>query len=116
MILVAGEDFGCGPPREHAVRSLRDAGMAAVVARSFAGAFVRDALHDGFVAVECPDAVARVAGGDVLEVDLKDSVVRNLSRGEVYPFAPLAPFALELLEAGGLLPYVLRQTTGGSSA
>jgi hypothetical protein len=45
-----------------------------------------------------------------------DAAVKNLTKGECYRFAPLTPFAMEVLEAGGLLPYVLRQTTGASSA
>ncbi len=115
-ILVAGEDFGCGSGREHAVWALRGAGIAAVVARSFSRLFFRNALNNGFIVVECPEAVERAAGGDLLEVDLQDAAVKNLTKGETYPFVPLTPFAMEILEAGGLLPYVLRQTMGASSA
>ena len=93
-IVVAGEDFGCGPSREQAIWALRGAHVAAVVARSFGRIFFRDALN---------------------EVDLKEGLVRNLTKGEHYAFAPFTPFALEILEAGGLLPYVMRQTTGASS-
>ncbi|HEU4402128.1 MAG TPA: 3-isopropylmalate dehydratase, partial [Candidatus Polarisedimenticolia bacterium] len=115
-IVVAGEEFGCGSAREHAVWALRGAKVAAVVAKSFAGTFFRNALNNGFLAIECAAAVERTESGDLLEIDLKDGVVRNLTRGESHTFVPLTPFALEILEAGGLLPYVLRQTTGASSA
>lgn len=115
-IVVGGGDFGCGTPREQAVWALRGARIGAVVARSFAHLFFRDAVNNGFVVVECPEAVDRTADGDLLEVDLQDSLVRNLTRGETYRFVPYTPFAMEVLEAGGLLPYVLRQTTGASSA
>jgi len=115
-ILIAGEDFGCGSGREHAVWALRGAGIAAVVAASFSRLFFRNALNNGFIVVECPGAVERAAVGDLLEVDLQDAAVKNLTKGESYPFVPLTPFAMEILEAGGLLPYVLRQTTGASSA
>jgi 3-isopropylmalate/(R)-2-methylmalate dehydratase small subunit len=115
-VVVAGEDFGCGPPREQAVWALRGARLGAVVAKSFARSFFRDALNNGFVVVECREAVDRAQAGDLMEIDLQDSVVRNLTRGETYKFVPYTPFAMEVLEAGGLLPYVLRQTTGGSSA
>jgi len=115
-ILVAGEDFGGGSPREHAVWALRGAGVAAVVARSFSRLFFRNALNNGFLVVECPAAVERAVSGDLLEVDLQEILVKNLTKGESYKFVPLTPFAMEILEAGGLLPYVLRQTTGASSA
>ena len=115
-IIVAGEDFGCGSSREHAIWALRGAKVAAVIAKSFARIFFRNALNNGFLVIECAQAVDRAETGDLLEVDLKDGVVRNLTKGEEYGFVPFTPFAMEILEAGGLLPYVLRQTTGASSA
>jgi 3-isopropylmalate/(R)-2-methylmalate dehydratase small subunit len=115
-IVIAGEDFGCGAAREQAIWALRGARVAAVIARSFARPFFSNALNNGFLVLECSRAVERTETGDLIEVDLKDGVVRNLSRGESYPFVPFTPFAMEILEAGGLLPYVLRQTTGASSA
>jgi 3-isopropylmalate/(R)-2-methylmalate dehydratase small subunit len=115
-ILVAGEDFGCGPAREHAVWALRDAGIAAVVARSFSRVFFRNALNNGFLVLECPAAIERTTEGDLLEIDLQEGIVKNLTTGEAFKFAPFTPFAMEVLEAGGLLPYVLRQTSGASSA
>ncbi len=115
-ILVAGDDFGCGSAREHAVWALRGAGIVAVVARSLSRVFFRNALNNGFPVVECAEAVGRTATGDLLEVDLQGGVVRNLTSGETFRYVPFTPFALEVLEAGGLLPYVLRQTTGASSA
>jgi len=115
-IVVAGEDFGCGASREQAIWALRGAKVAAVVARSFARVFFRDALNNGFMVVECAAAVDRTETGDLLEVDLKEGVVRNLTKAESFAFVPFTPFAMEILEAGGLLPYVMRQTTGASSA
>jgi 3-isopropylmalate/(R)-2-methylmalate dehydratase small subunit len=115
-IIVAGEDFGCGTAREHAIWALQGARVAAVVARSFARPFFRNALNNGFLALESAQAVERARTGDLLEIDLKDGVVRNLTREETYTFVPFTPFAMEILEAGGLLPYVMRQTSGASSA
>ena len=115
-ILLAGEDFGRGSSREHAVWALRGAGIVAVVARSFSRVFYRNALNNGFLVVECGEAVGRTVTGDLVEVNLKDGVVRNLTKGETFKYVPFTPFAMEVLEAGGLLPYVLRQTTGASSA
>ena len=115
-ILLAGEDFGRGSSREHAVWALRGAGIVAVVARSFSRVFYRNALNNGFLVVECGEAVGRTVTGDLVEVNLKDGVVRNLTKGETFKYVLFTPFAMEVLEAGGLLPYVLRQTTGASSA
>ena len=115
-IVVAGVEFGSGPAREQAIWALRGARVAAVVARSFARVFFRDALNNGFLVIECPRAVDSAETGDLLEIDLKNGLVRNLTRGENFTFAPFTPFAMEILEAGGLLPYVMRQTTGASSA
>jgi 3-isopropylmalate/(R)-2-methylmalate dehydratase small subunit len=115
-IVVAGEDFGCGAPREQAIWALRGARIAAVVAKSFSRIFFRNALNNGFLVIECAAAVEQTETGDLLEIDLKDGVVRNLTKGESHHFVPFTPFAMEILEAGGLLPYVLRQTTGASSA
>ena len=115
-ILVAGEDFGRGSAREDAVWALRGAGIAAVVARSFSRVFFRNALNNGFPVLECPAAVERTNEGDLLEIELQEGIVKNLTTGETFKFVPFTPFAMEVLEAGGLLPYVLRQTSGASSA
>ncbi len=115
-IVVAGAEFGSGPPREPAIWALRGAKVAAVVARSFARSFFRDALNNGFLVIECPKAADSAQPGDLLEIDLKEGLVRNITRGENFTFAPFTPFAMEILEAGGLLPYVMRQTSGASSA
>jgi 3-isopropylmalate/(R)-2-methylmalate dehydratase small subunit len=107
--LIASDDFGCGSSREHAVWALRGAGVAAVIARSYARIFFRNAINNGFLAIECADAVESVRAGDELELDLNKGVIRNLTQKVGYRFVPLTDFAQQLLEAGGLLPYVLRK-------
>ena len=104
--LVAGENFGCGSSREHAVWALRGAGVGAVLAESFARIFFRNAVNTGFPAVECKGISRRVQDGDELEVDLEGGVVRDLSRGEEYRFVPFPEIALEIMGAGGLLEYI----------
>jgi len=69
--IVAGEDFGCGSSREHALWALRGAGVQAVIAGSFARIFYRNCINNGFLAVECPEATQKVRTGDHLSIDLK---------------------------------------------
>jgi 3-isopropylmalate/(R)-2-methylmalate dehydratase small subunit len=104
--VIAGDDFGCGSSREHAVWALRGAGIRAVIANSFARIFFRNAINNGFLAIECPGAVESVQTGDELELDLAAGLLRNLTRGTEATFVPLSDFARELITAGGLLLYI----------
>jgi 3-isopropylmalate dehydratase small subunit len=102
-ILVAGANFGCGSSREQAAAALKYAGVGAVIAQSFARIFFRNAINLGLPAV-----VARVEcrAGDELEIDLAAGAIRNLTTGAAAKAAPLDPRAVELLQAGGLIPYL----------
>ena len=106
--VVAGQNFGCGSSREHAPLALRGAGVAAVIAVSFARIFFRNAINIGLPIMECPQADA-IRTGDELEVDPGSGLIRNLTRGEEYRATPLPPFLREIIEAGGLVPYVRRE-------
>ena len=101
--IVAGSDFGCGSSREHAVWTLRGAGVAGVIAGSFARIFYRNAVNNGFPVVECPGIADEVSEGDVLDVDLTGGLIRNVTSGKEFRFTPLPDFALKIREAGGLL-------------
>lgn len=101
--IVAGEDFGCGSSREHAVWAIRGAKVAAVIAGSFARIFYRNAINCGFLVVELPGIAEKVRDQDELEVDAKNGIITNHTQGVKYEFAPLPQFALEMIEAGGLL-------------
>jgi 3-isopropylmalate dehydratase small subunit len=108
-LIVAGRNFGCGSSREHAPLALKAAGVACVIAASFARIFYRNALNIGLPTVECPEAAAAVQAGDEVEVDLQAGVVRDLTSGGQWSFAPLTGIARELLDAGGLVPLVRRK-------
>jgi len=108
-IIVAGEDFGCGSSREHAVWALRGAGVRAVIADTFARIFYRNCINNGFLAVECRNVSEKIQTGDELEIDVKDGVIRNLTQNEEYTFLPIPEFAQEIIEAGGLLNYIARK-------
>ncbi len=107
--VVAAKNFGCGSSREQAAAALKFAGAGAVIAGSFARIFFRNAINLGLPAVVAPDAAAQCAAGDELEIDLASGQIRNLTRGAVISAAPLDPRAVELISAGGLIPYLTRK-------
>ena len=101
--IVAGDDFGCGSSREHAVWAIRGVKVAAVLAGSFARIFYRNAINCGFLVVELRGIAEKIADGDELEIDAKNGIIKNLSKDQSYQFTPLPDFALEIIDAGGLL-------------
>ena len=102
-IIVAGEDFGCGSSREHAVWAIRAAGVRSVIAKSFARIFFRNAINNGFYVIESPDAIKKTNDGDELDIDFKTGLIKNETAGIDIKFAPLPDFALEIIEADGLI-------------
>ena len=102
-IIVAGGDFGCGSSREHAVWAIRGAGVQTVIAKSFARIFYRNTINNGFYVIECSHAVDGITDGDELEIDYKKGTIKVINKGVSYSFLPLPGFALEIIEAGGLI-------------
>jgi 3-isopropylmalate/(R)-2-methylmalate dehydratase small subunit len=111
-VVVAGRNFGCGSAREQASTCLIGAGIGAVVARSFSRVFFRNAINTGLVAVECPDAVDAIEDGGEVVVDYTAGTVTVGS--ETFTFAPYPPGLRVILEAGGLIPYLMRQSEAGN--
>jgi 3-isopropylmalate/(R)-2-methylmalate dehydratase small subunit len=111
--LVGGKNFGCGSSREQATAAIRYSGVGAVIAASFARIFYRNSLNLGLPLVVSPAASRSIQEGDEVEIALEEGVIRNLTRGEVYPAAPLDPKAVELLDAGGLIPYLKKKYASG---
>lgn len=103
--VVAGKNFGCGSSREQAPLVLMHLGVSAVIAKSFARIFYRNALNIGLPAVECEQA-DRISEGNLLEVELAKGVVRNISKGESYAVKPFPPQLRVILSEGGLVSYV----------
>jgi len=103
--IVAGRNFGCGSSREQAPLVLKHLGIAAVIARSFARIFYRNAVNIGLPVVECEDA-EEIQQGDLLEVDLQRGYVKNVAQSRVYKVRPLPPELWEILSEGGLVNYV----------
>jgi 3-isopropylmalate/(R)-2-methylmalate dehydratase small subunit len=105
-IIIAGDDFGCGSSREHAVWALRGAGVAGVVAENFARIYFRNSINNGFPSIECAGISKNVATGDEIDIDLRGGKLTNLTRGETHEFVAIADFAIEIMDAGGLLEYI----------
>jgi len=108
-VIVAGENFGCGSSREHAVWAIRGAGVQTVIAKSFARIFYRNAINCGFYLIESPEALEKINDGDKLEIDYKAGLIKNKTTGADIDFKPLPDFALEIIEAGGLLEHIKKK-------
>ncbi len=108
-VVVAGDDFGCGSSREHAVWALRGAGISAVIAKTFARIFYRNAIDNGFYLIESPDAVNRINDGAPVEIDYKTGTITDKTNGQKIKFDPLPDFALEIINDGGLLEHIQKK-------
>ena len=108
-VIVAGEDFGCGSSREHAVWAIRGAKVQTVIAKSFARIFYRNAINNGFYIIESPDALEKINDGDELQIDYKNGLIKNKTAGIDISFNPLPDFALEIINDGGLLEHITKK-------
>jgi len=110
-IVVAGRNFGCGSSREQAVTALKYAGIAAVVAESFARIYYRNLINSGLPAIICPGVSKEVEKGDEIIIDFNEGTIKFKDR--VFVFPPLLPKMQEILQAGGLIPYIKAQLKKG---
>jgi 3-isopropylmalate dehydratase small subunit len=106
-ILLAGKNFGCGSSREHAPLALKAAGIACVIAGSFARIFYRNAFNLGLPLLVCPEACDRSDSGDELEVVLESGSIRNLTTGVSFRAEPIPAFMQDIIRHGGLMNYVM---------
>ena len=109
-VVVGGRNFGCGSSREQAAVCLKAAGVRAVIARSFARIFFRNAINQGLPVVVSEAAVDSLESGDSIEIDFEQGKILS-SKGE-YGFPPFPESVLGILEAGGLIPYTVRKLGG----
>ena len=108
-IIVAGRNFGCGSSREHAPIAIKSAGIQAVVAKSFARIFYRNAFNIGLPIFESGEASEDINEGDEIEIDADRGIIKNLSNGEEYHSRPIPPFMQELISAGGLIEWTRKK-------
>ena len=104
-IVIGGENFGMGSSREQAPQALKVLGVGAVLAKSFARIFYRNALNLGLPALFFREA-DEVSAGDRLELDLAAGQVRNQTTGANYAVEPIPPHLLEMILMGGLMPHL----------
>jgi 3-isopropylmalate/(R)-2-methylmalate dehydratase small subunit len=112
-IIVAGENFGCGSSREHAPIALKAAGVAAVVAPSFARIFYRNAFNMGLPIFELPESL-EIKEGQEISINLDAGEITNLTTNKTYKFIPIPPFMQELIASGGLINYAKAEMTKGN--
>jgi 3-isopropylmalate/(R)-2-methylmalate dehydratase small subunit len=103
-IIVGGQNFGLGSSREHAPMIIKLAGIDAVVAPSFARIFYRNAINVGLAAIICD--VQGIDEGDSLELRVEEGFLSDLTNGIERRFNPLSPIMRDILNEGGLVPYI----------
>jgi 3-isopropylmalate dehydratase small subunit len=109
-IIVAGENFGCGSSREHAPIAIKAAGIACVIAKSFARIFYRSAFNMGLPIFESRDLYERVTESDWIEVDGDEGWIRMVGVDlEPFRVQPVPPFMQALVEAGGLMKKIEKE-------
>lgn len=106
-IIIAGKNFGCGSSREQAATCLKYAGIQAVIARSFARIFFRNAINQGLLVLQSVEAIDKIEKGEEIEIDLSQGKIKS-SKG-AFDFPPLPESVLGILEAGGLIPYTKKK-------
>ena len=102
--LVAGKNFGLGSSREHAPVVIKMSGIKAILAKSAARIFFRNAINQGLPVLLCD--TDKISEGDELEINLTDSVVFNLTSGAKLSCGKMPPLMFAILEEGGLIPYI----------
>ena len=102
-IVVAGKNFGCGSSREHAPLAIKTAGIACVIAASFARIFYRNAINIGLPILECPSASTAIREGNTVSVNFDTGVITDETTGETFQAEPFPPFIQKIIRSGGLM-------------
>ena len=102
-IMVGGWNFGCGSSREHAPLCIKTAGIAVVIAKSFARIFYRNSINIGLPILECEAAAEQIQAGDTVSVDFNTGVITDETTGKTYQAEPFPEFIQNIIAAGGLM-------------
>ncbi len=106
-IVVGGTNFGCGSSREQAVTCLKMAGVAVIIGKSFARIYYRNCINNALPAITSSEAVDAIQDGEEIEVSLESGEVRCAAG--IFAFPPLPEMAMDMMKAGGLIPYTRRK-------
>ena len=102
--VVAGNNFGLGSSREHAPQIIKIAGVGAVIAKSFARIFYRNAINIGVLLIECD--IDKIDAGDELELDIKNGILKDITKNIEIKITPLPDVMIKLLGDGGLIEHL----------
>ncbi|MBI5144142.1 MAG: 3-isopropylmalate dehydratase small subunit [Candidatus Omnitrophica bacterium] len=102
-VILAGKNFGCGSSREHAPIAIKASGISCVIAESFARIFFRNSVNIGLPIIESQEASQRIRNRDLIRVNTRMGIIRNLTRKESYRFEKYPPFMRRIIRSGGLI-------------
>lgn len=108
-IVVAATNFGCGSSREHAVITLKSAGVGAIIADSYGRIFYRNAINLGIPVIVCKDICTRVRAGDELRVDVSSGNIMNITSGEKMIAEPFSEYTMSILSNGGIKSLIKKE-------
>lgn len=108
-IIIAGKNFGCGSSREHAPIAIKAAGIQAVIAKSYARIFFRNAFNIGLPIFEVPELIDEAVEGDLVEIDMDSGEIVNLTKDKKYTTKPIPAFMQELIKSGGLVEWTKKR-------
>lgn len=103
-IIVGGKNWGCGSSREQAVSCVKERGIAAIIAKSFARIYYRNCFNEGLAIIVCPEAVDAINMGDQISIDFDNGVI--IVGDKQFSFPAYPDFVKGLIEDGGLIPHV----------
>lgn len=108
-IIVAETNFGCGSSREHALMAIKGCGISCVIAESFARIFYRNAINIGLSILISVKAAKEIRTNDIIEVNIKQGLIYNLTRKKTYKTEQFPEFMQEIVNAGGLLNWIKKR-------
>lgn len=109
--IVGGSNFGCGSSREHAPLAIKESGISAIIAKSFARIFYRNSFNIGLPLLECAEVVDSIDENDHISVDLTTGGILNRVSGERFSAKPITDFMRKIIHSGGLVEYIKNEGT-----
>ena len=103
--IIAGYNFGCGSSREHAPLAIKECGIKAVIAKSFARIFYRNAINIGLVIIENDEIQNDISSSDELDINISEGKIINITKNKEYSFSPFPQEIQNLINVGGLVEY-----------